>query len=230
MTECFFESNLYGHPLALLLWERTVDGISAPDNLEKRQKLGMLILPSSTNCSCQCTSATSSGSQRKLGSDVGNTCERRLNTPLVDQVDVGCSERAATIYEETIIPKTETLHRITTSHVEERPPKKKSHNTHKVSSWCYDMTSHAEERVERFWNLAKKSVLQLTEAETPCTDDHQLKNYDLEMVGGLSLVCAKIVFFEKIVPGQDERDGEECRVEGRRVSYQIKRTTKRMMT
>ena len=107
---------------------------------------------------------------------------------------------------------------------------KKSHNTHKVSSWCYDMTSHAEERVERFWNLAKKSVLQLTEAETPCTDDHQLKNHDFGNGRWVVSCLRKERFFDRIVPGQDERDGEECRVEGRRVSDQTRNQTHDDMT
>ena len=55
------------------------------------------------------------------------------------------------------------------------------------------MTVHAEQCVERLCDLAKKSVCQLKELGTPCLEDRHLRKDDLEVVGELVLVCAKIV-------------------------------------
>ena len=189
----------------------------------------MLILPSSTNCSCQCTSATSSGSQRKLGSDVGNTCERRSNTPLVDQVDVGCSERAATIYEETIIPKTETLHRITTSHVEELPTQKKS----QYSQSFIMVLRHDKPRGRTCGTILEFGKEVCASAYRGGNAMHWRSPTEEPWFGNGRWVVSclrKERFFDRIVPGQDERDGEECRVEGRRVSDQTRNQTHDDMT
>ena len=64
-------------------------------------------------------------------------------TPLIDQVDVGCTQRAATVDEETITTKTELLQNITTSHVDQNT-QEKAHN--------------AEKCVERNCELTEKSV------------------------------------------------------------------------
>ena len=66
-----------------------------------------------------------------------------------------------------------------------------NHNTQKVTSWSYDMKVHAEQRVERHRPLAKKSVSQLRQVETPCIDDLHLKKNVIEAVGGWALVCAQ---------------------------------------
>ena len=40
--------------------------------------------------------------------------------------------------------------------------------------------------VERYWELAKKKIEQLYKVCTPCMDDHQFKNEELEIVRELS--------------------------------------------
>ena len=47
--------------------------------------------------------------------------------------------------------------------------------------------------VERYCELANKSVFQHEQARTPCNDDHQLKKDEFEVVGEVALVCAQIV-------------------------------------
>ena len=57
----------------------------------------------------------------------------------------------------------------------------------------YDMEGHAKKCVERYCELAYKTTQQLYKVATPCLDDHQFKEEELESVGELSKVCLQIV-------------------------------------
>ena len=62
-----------------------------------------------------------------------------------------------------------------------------------ISSWSNDMGSHAKKCVERYCDLANKTIQQLYEVATPCIDDHHFKEEELKSVGELSKVCSQIV-------------------------------------
>ena len=62
-----------------------------------------------------------------------------------------------------------------------------------VISWSEDMEGHAKKCVERYCELANRNIQQLYEVATPCLDDHQFKEDELETVGDLSKVCSQIV-------------------------------------
>ena len=47
--------------------------------------------------------------------------------------------------------------------------------------------------VERYCELANKKVVQLYKVSSPCLDDHQFRQEELESVGELSQVCSQIV-------------------------------------
>ena len=51
-----------------------------------------------------------------------------------------------------------------------------------------------KKRVERCCELANKKTEQLYKVSTPCLDDHQFKQEELESVGELSEVCSQIVW------------------------------------
>ena len=55
-----------------------------------------------------------------------------------------------------------------------------------ISSWSYDVESHAKKCVERYCELANKTTQQLYKVSTPCLDDHQDKEEELGSVGELS--------------------------------------------
>ena len=55
------------------------------------------------------------------------------------------------------------------------------------------MEGHARKCVERYWELAHKKVEQLYKVSSPCLDDHQFKQEELESVGELSQVCSQNV-------------------------------------
>ena len=62
-----------------------------------------------------------------------------------------------------------------------------------ISSWSYDMPSHAKKCVERYCELANKTTQQLYNVSTPCIDDHHFKEEEMKSVGELPQVCSQIV-------------------------------------
>ena len=55
------------------------------------------------------------------------------------------------------------------------------------------MEGHAKKCVERYCELANRTTQQLYKVSTPCIDDHQSKEEELNSVGKLSKVCSQIV-------------------------------------
>ena len=62
-----------------------------------------------------------------------------------------------------------------------------------IQAWSYDMAGHAAQCVERYCELADKSVKDLKDVATPCIDDHQLSQEDMDTKGTLEKVAARIV-------------------------------------
>ena len=54
------------------------------------------------------------------------------------------------------------------------------------------MEGHAKKPVERYCELANRATHQLYKVATPCFDDHQFKEENVESVGDLSNVCSTI--------------------------------------
>ena len=63
----------------------------------------------------------------------------------------------------------------------------------RISSWSYDMAGHAKKCVERYCELANKTIQQLYKVSTPCIDDHHFKEEEMKSVGELSNVCSQVV-------------------------------------
>ena len=55
------------------------------------------------------------------------------------------------------------------------------------------MEGNAKKCVERYCELANKKTQQLYKVATPCMDDHQFKQEEIESVGEVSTVCSQIV-------------------------------------
>ena len=55
------------------------------------------------------------------------------------------------------------------------------------------MVSHAKKCVERYCELANKTIQQLYKVSTPCIDDHHFKEEETKPVGELSSTCSQIV-------------------------------------
>ena len=63
----------------------------------------------------------------------------------------------------------------------------------RISSWSHDMAGHAKKCVERYCELANKTIQQLCKVSSPCIDDHHFKEEEMKSVGELSQVCSQIV-------------------------------------
>ena len=55
----------------------------------------------------------------------------------------------------------------------------------KTVAWSYDMEGHARKCVERYRELANNKVEQLYKVSSPCLDDQQFKQEELESVGSI---------------------------------------------
>ena len=62
-----------------------------------------------------------------------------------------------------------------------------------ISSWLYDMQSHAKKYVERYNELTNKTTQQLYKITTTWTDDHQFTEEEMWSVGELSEVCSQFL-------------------------------------
>ena len=62
-----------------------------------------------------------------------------------------------------------------------------------ISSWSYDLESHAKKCAKRHCELANKTTQQLYKVSTPCIDDHHFKEEEMKSVGELPQVCSQIV-------------------------------------
>ena len=63
----------------------------------------------------------------------------------------------------------------------------------KTVAGSFDIEGHVKSCVERYCELANQKVEQLYEVSTPCLNDHQFQNQELETVGELPKVCSQIV-------------------------------------
>ena len=111
-------------------------------------------------------------------------------TSFLDHVYLGCTQRQCQISKD-IVDNHRTMFesRISTEGKEKLPFPQNL----RISSWSYDMESHAKKCVERYCELANKSTQQLYKVSTPCIDDHHYKEEEMKSVGELSQVCSQIV-------------------------------------
>ena len=55
------------------------------------------------------------------------------------------------------------------------------------------MAGHAKKCVQRYCELANKTIQQLYTVSAPCIDDHHFKEEEMKFVGELSHVCSQFV-------------------------------------
>ena len=190
------ERNLYGHPLAGLLWERQFEKILLKHGWEKIPNWECLLLRREKRLFLSVY----------LG-DIKNWLER--NTILIrcgkystkkliwenqhlslDHVYLGCTQRQCEISKDIVDNYRSMFEsRISAGSVEKLPyPQNLG-----ISSWSYDKAGHAKKCVERYCELANKTTQQLYTVSTPCIDDHHFKEEEMKSIGELSQVCAQIV-------------------------------------
>ena len=189
------ERNLYGHPLAGLLWERQFEKILLKYGWEKVSNWECLFVHRENGLFLSVYVDDIKLAGRKQNIDpmwkVRNK-EVDLGEPtsFLDHVHLGCTQRQFEISKD-IVDKYRTMFesRISAGATEKLPC---SENLC-ISSWSYDMAGHAKKCVERYCELANKTTQQLYIVSTPCIDDHHFKEEELKSVGELSKVSSQIV-------------------------------------
>ena len=189
------ERNLYGHPLAGLLWERQFEKILLKHGWEKIPNWECLFVHREKGLflSVYVDDIKLAGKKQNLDPmwkvlnkevDVGEP------TSFLDHVYLGCTQRQCEISKD-IVDNYRTMFesRISAERVEKLPfPQNLC-----ISSWSYDMAGHAKKCVERYCELANKTTQQLYKVSTPCIDDHHFKEEETKSVGELSNTCSQIV-------------------------------------
>ena len=189
------ERNLYGHPLAGLLWERQFAKILLEYGWEKVSNWECLIFHSGKRIIliCVCGWHQIGWKEKKLD-PMWKVLHKEVDlggpTSFLDHVYLECTQRQCQISKEIVDNYRNMFEsRISAGKAEQLPFPQNL----RISSWSYDMAGHAKKCVERYCELANKTTQQLYKVSTPCIDDHHFKEEDMKSVGELSQVCSQIV-------------------------------------
>ena len=190
------ERNLYGHPLAGLLWERQFEKIILKHGWEKIPNWECLFVHREKGLflSVYVDDIKLAGKEQNLDpmwSLLNKEVDLGEPTSFLDHVYLGCTQRQCEISKNTVDNyRTMFESRISAGGVEKLPFPQNL----RISSWSYDMAGHAKKCVERYCELANKTTQQLYKVSTPCIDDHHFKEEEeMKSVGELSHVCSQIV-------------------------------------
>ena len=184
------ERNLYGHPLAGLLWERQYEKILLQHGWQKVSNWECLFVHRGKGLflSVYVDDIKLAGKKQNID-PMWKVLNKEVDlgepTSFLDYVYLGCTQRQFEISKD-IVDNYRTMFEWGT----EKLPSSENIRT---SSWSYYMEGHAKKCVERYCELANKTTQQFYKVSTPCIDDHHFKEEELKSVGELSKVCSKIV-------------------------------------
>ena len=189
------ERNLYGHPLAGLLWERQFEKILLKHGWEKIPNWECLFVhrgkgPSPPEYVDDIRLAGKKQNLDPMWKVLNKEVDLGEPTSFLDHIYLGCTQRQCEISKD-IVDNYRTMFesRISAGGTEKLPC---SENLC-ISSWSYDMEGHAKKCVQRYRELANRTTQQLYKVSTPCIDDHHFKEEELKSLGELSKVCSQIV-------------------------------------
>ena len=173
------ERNLYGHPLAGLLWEKQFEKILLKHGWEK--------IP---NCECLFVHRDKGLFLYVYVDDIKLAGKNQNINPMwkvlnkevdlgepasfFDHVYLGCTQRQCEISKDIVDNNRAMFESRNSAGATEKLPCSENLS---ISSWSYDMEGHAKKYVERFCELANKMTQQLYKVSTPCIDDHHFKEY-----------------------------------------------------
>ena len=189
------ERNLYGHPLAGLLWERQFEKVLLKHGWEKIPNWECLFVHREKGLflSVYVDDIKLAGKKHNI-----DPMWKVLNkevvlgepTSFLDHVYLGCTQRQCEVSQD-IVDNYRTMFesRVSAGRLEKLPFPQNI----RISSWSYDMVGHAKKCVERYCELANKTTQQLYKVSTPCIDDHHFKEEETKSVGELSNTCSQIV-------------------------------------
>ena len=189
------ERDLYGHPLAGLLWERQFEKILLKHGWEKIPNWECLFVHREKGLflSVYVDDIKLAGKKQDLD-PMWKVLNKEVDlgepTSFLDHVYLGCTQRQCETSKD-IVDNYRTMFdsRISAGGVEKLPYPQNL----RISSWSHDMAGHAKKCVERYCELANKTTQQLYKVSTPCIDDHHFKEEETKSVGELSNTCSQTV-------------------------------------
>ena len=189
------ERNLYGHPLAGLLWGRQFEKVLLKHGWAKIPNWECLFVHREKGLflSVYVDDIKLIGKKHNIN-PIWKVLNKEVDfgepTSFLDDVHLVCTQRQCEISKD-IVDNYRTMFesRISAGATEKLPC---SENI-RSSSWSYDMEGHAKKCVERYYELENKTTQQLYEVSTPCIDNHHFKEEELKSVGELSKICFQIV-------------------------------------
>ena len=188
------ERNLYGHPLAGLLWERQFEKILLQHGWEKVSNWECLFVHRQKGLffSVYVDDKKLAGKKQNID-PVWKVLNKEVDlgepTSFLDHENLGCTQRQCEISKNTVDSyRTMFESRISAGGVEKLPFPQNI----RISSWSYDMVGHAKKCVERYCELANKTTQHLYTVSIPCIDDHHFRE-ELKSLGEVSQVCSQIV-------------------------------------
>ena len=188
------ERNLYGHPLAGLLWERQFEKILLKHVWEKVSNWECLFVHREKGLFLSvCVDDIKLAGQKQNIDPMWKVSNKEVDlgepTSFPDHVYLGCTQRQCQTSKD-IVDNNRTMFetRISAGATEKLPC---SENLC-ISSGSYDMEGHVKKCVERYCELANRTTQQLYKVSTPCIDDHHFKEEEMKSVGDLSRVCSQI--------------------------------------
>ena len=168
------ERNLYGHPLAGLLWERQFEKILLKHGWEEIPNWECLFVHREKGLflSSYVDDKKLAGKKQNLD-PMWKLLNKEVDlgepTSFLDHVYLGCTQRQCEISKNTVDNyRTMFESRISAERVEKLPFPQNL----RISSWSYDMAGRAKKCVERYCELANKTTQQLYKVSTACIDDH----------------------------------------------------------
>ena len=189
------DRNLYGHPLAGLLWERQFQKILLKYGWETVHNWECLFVHREKGLFLSVCVDDINLARKKHNIDpmwkvLNKEVDLGKPTSFLDHVYLGWTQRQCEV-SQNIVDNYRTMFesRISAGGTEKLPF---SQNT-RISSWSYDMVGHAKKCVERYCELANKTTHHLFKVSTPCIDDHHFKEEETKSVGELSSTCSQIV-------------------------------------
>ena len=187
------ERNLYGHPLAGLLWERQFEKILLKHGWEKVPNWECLFVHREKGLFLSVYVDDIKLAGKKQNIDLmwkllNKEVDLGEPTSFLDHVHLGCTQRHCEISKDIADNYRAMFEsRISAGGTEKFP----CSGNLRISSWSFDMEGHAKKCVERYCELANRTTQQLYKVSTPCIDDHHFKEEEMKSVGELSQVCSQ---------------------------------------
>ena len=189
------ERNLYGHPLAGLLWKKAIEKVLLEHGWEKVSNWECLFVHRQKGLFlCVYVDDIKLAGKKQNFDPMWKLLNKEVDlgepTSFLDHENLGCTQRQCQTRKDTVDNyRTMFESRISAGGAEKLPFPQNL----RISLWSYDMVGHAKKCVERYCELANKTTQQLYIVSIPCIDDHHFKEEEMKYVGELSHVCSQIV-------------------------------------